>query len=210
MSMTSAATAHSSDRIEIPRIVRYAILLGLLQAVIVALFAVVTRMFDGPIEKGLEAILLIIGLAATIILPGLWTRARNIEGIAAAAGIGLAATVVFLLVDVALLQPFGAYTFRWRALGGGSNWWYHPVWWMVGTYLAWMGAFILANQTARNGRPSVGGLVVLVLIGVVILGAIGVVLHVPGAAWSIPTFGVAVLPALALAAVISGMGTRRS
>jgi len=108
---------------------------------------------------------LVIGLAATVILPGLWTRARNIEGIAAAAGIGLAATVVFLLVDVALLQPFGAYTFRWRALGGGSNWWYHPVWWMVGTYLAWMGAFILANQTARNGRPSVGGLVALVLIG---------------------------------------------
>jgi hypothetical protein len=210
MSMTSAATAHSSDRIEIPRIVRYAIFLGVLQAIIVALFAVVTRMFDGPIEKVLEAVLLVVGLAATIILPGLWTRARNIEGIAAAAGIGLSATVVFLLIDVALLQPFGAYTFRWRAIGGGSNWWYHPVWWMVGTYLAWMGAFILANQTARNGRPSVGGLVVLTLIGALVFGAIGVVLHVPGAAWSIPTFGIAVLPALALATVISGLGTRRS
>ena len=208
--MTSAATAHSSDRIEIPRIVRSAILLGVVQAIIVALFAVVTRMFDGPIEKGLEAVLLVIGLAATVILPGIWTRARNIEGIAAAAGIGLAATVVFLLIDVALLQPLNAYTFRWRALGGGSNWWYHPVWWMAGTYLAWMGAFILANQTARNGRPSVGGLVVLTLIGAAVFGAIGVVLHVPGAAWSIPTFGIAVLPALALATVISGMGTRRS
>jgi hypothetical protein len=208
--MTSAAAAQSSDRVEIPRIVRFAIILGIIQAIIVALFAVVTRLFDGPVEKVLEAVLLVIGLAATVILPGLWTRARNIEGIAAAAGIGLAATVVFLLVDVALLQPFGAYTFRWRALGGGSNWWYHPVWWMAGTYLAWMGAFILANQTARNGRPSVGGLVALVLIGAVVLGAIGVVLHVPGAAWSIPTFGIAVLPALALATVISGMGTRRS
>lgn len=207
--MTSAAAAQSSDRIEIPRIVRYAIILGIIQAIIVALFAVVTRMFDGPVEKALEAVLLIVGLAATIIMPGLWTRARNIEGIAAAAGIGLAATVVFLLIDVALLQPLGAYTFRWRALGGGSNWWYHPVWWMAGTYLSWMGAFILANQTARNGRPSVGGLVALVLIGAVVLGAIGVVLHVPGAAWSIPTFGIAVLPALALATVISGLGTRR-
>lgn len=208
--MTSAAAVHTSDRVEIPRIVRYSIILGIIQAVIVALFAVVTRMFDGPVEKVLEAVLLVIGLAATIILPGLWTRARNIEGIAAAAGIGLAATVVFLLVDVALLQTFGAYTFRWRALGGGSNWWYHPVWWMAGTYLAWMGAFILANQTARNGRPSVGGLVALTLIGAAVFGAIGVVLHVPGAAWSIPTFGIAVLPALALATVISGMGTRRS
>ena len=207
--MTSAAAAHSSDRVEIPRLVRLAIILGIIQAVIVALFAVVTRVFDGPVEKVLEGVLLVIGLGATIILPGLWTRARNIEGIAAAAGIGLAATVVFLLVDVALLQPFGAYTFRWRAIGGGSNWWYHPVWWMVGTYLAWMGGFILANQTTRNGRPSVGGLVALVLIGALVFGAMGVVLHVPGAAWSIPTFGIAVLPALALAAVISGMGTRR-
>lgn len=208
--MTSAAAAHSSDRIEIPRIVRYAIILGIIQAVIVALFAVVTRLFDGPVEKALEVVLLVLGLGATIILPGLWTRARNIDGIAAAAGIGLSATVVFLLIDVVLLQPLGAYTFRWRALGGGSNWWYHPVWWMAGTYLSWMGAFVFANQTARNGSPSVGGLIVLTLIGTLVFGAIGVVLHVPGAAWSIPTFGIAVLPALALATVISGLGTRRS
>jgi hypothetical protein len=207
--MTSAAAAHSSDRIEIPRIVRLAIVLGVIQTIIVALFAVVTRLFDGPVEKALEALLLIAGLGATIILPGIWTRARNIEGIAAAAGIGLSATVVFLLLDVALLQTFGAYTFRWRAIGGGSNWWYHPVWWMVGTYLPWMGAFILANQTAKSGQPSVIGLVVLVLIGVLVFGVLGIVLHVPGAAWSIPTFGIAVLPALALATVISGLGTRR-
>jgi hypothetical protein len=208
--MTSAATAHSSDRIEIPRIVRFAIILGIIQAIIVALFAVVTRLFDGPVEKALEVVLLIIGVGATIVLPGRWTRARNIEGIAAAAGIGLSATVVFLIIDVALLQPLGAYTFRWRALGGGSNWWYHPVWWMAGTYLAWMGAFILANQTAKNGHPSVVGLVSLTLIAMVVFAVIGVVLHVPGAAWSIPTFGIAVLPALALATVISGLGTRRS
>jgi hypothetical protein len=207
--MTSAAAASTSDRIEIPRIVRLAIVLGVIQAIVVALFAVVTRLFDGPVEKALEALLLVVGLGATVLLPGLWTRARNIEGIAAAAGIGLSATVVFLLIDVALLQPLGAYTFRWRALGGGSNWWYHPVWWMVGTYLAWMGAFILANQTRKNGSPSVAGLVILTLIAAIVFAVIGVLLHVPGAAWSIPTFGIAVLPALALATVISGLGTRR-
>ena len=79
--MTSAA-ATQSDRIEIPRIVRLSIILGIIQAVIVALFAVVTRLLDGPVEKVLEAVLLVIGLGATIILPGLWTRARNIAGIA--------------------------------------------------------------------------------------------------------------------------------
>ena len=48
--MTSAAAAQSSDRVEIPRIVRLAIILGIIQAIIVALFAVVTRLFDGPVE----------------------------------------------------------------------------------------------------------------------------------------------------------------
>jgi hypothetical protein len=192
-----------------PYLVRRAVILGVIQTVIVVLFAVVTRLLDGPVEKILEAVLLVIGLAATILLPGSWTRPRTIEGIAGAAGIGLGATVVFLLLDVALLQPLGAYTFRWRALGGGSNWWYHPVWWMAGTYLAWMGSFIMANQAARNREPSIGGLVVLVLMGVLIFGVLGVLLHVPGAAWSIPTFGVAVLPALALAAIITGLRSRR-
>jgi hypothetical protein len=161
------------------------------------------------VEKALEAILLVIGLAATILLPGIWTRPRTIEGIAGAAGIGLGATVVFLLIDVALLQPLGAYTFRWRALGGGSNWWYHPVWWMAGTYLSWMGAFIMANQSRREGRSSIGGAVTLIVVGALIFGVIAVLIKVPGAAWSIPTFGVAVLPALALAALITGLLSRR-
>ena len=208
--MTSSVAARDAvDLGPIPYLARRAVVLGIIQTLIVVLFAVVTRLLDGPVEKILEVVLLVIGLAATILLPGSWTRPRTIEGIAGAAGIGLGATVVFLLLDVSLLQPLGAYTFRWRALGGGSNWWYHPVWWMAGTYLAWMGAFIMANQAARRREPSIGGLVGLVLMGVVIFGVLAVLIHVPGAAWSVPTFGIAVLPALALAAIITGLGARR-
>jgi hypothetical protein len=72
-----------------------------------------------------------------------------------------------------------------------------------------MGAFIMANQAARRREPSIGGLVGLVLMGVVIFGVLAVLIHVPGAAWSVPTFGIAVLPALALAAIITGLGARR-
>ena len=82
--------------------------------------------------------------------------ARTIEGIAGAAGIGLGAAFVFLLLDVVLLQNIGTYTNRWWQIGG-SNWWYHPIWWMVGTFLPWFGAWILANQAARNGRISAVG-----------------------------------------------------
>jgi hypothetical protein len=208
--MTSSVAARDAvDFAPTPYLVRRSVILGIIQALIVALFAVATRMVDGPLEKLLEAILLIIGLAATILLPGIWTRPRTIEGIAGAAGIGLGATVVFLLLDVALLQPLGAYTFRWRALGGGSNWWYHPVWWMAGTYLAWMGAFIMANQARRDGKPSVGGVITLVAVGAAVFGALAVLIHFPGARWSVPTFGVAVLPGLALAAIVTGLMARR-
>lgn len=209
--MTSSVAARDVvDFAPTPYLVRRAVVLGVIQAIVVALFAVATRLVDGPVEKILEVILLVIGLAATILLPGIWTRPRTIEGIAGAAGIGLGATVIFLLLDVSLLQPLGAYTFRWRAIGGGSNWWYHPVWWMVGTFLAWMGAFIMANQAAKNREPSIGGLIGLVLVGVAIFGVLAVLIHVPGAAWSVPTFGIAVLPALALAAIITGLMARRT
>ena len=133
---------------------RGATVLGLLEAAAVLLFSVVNRLLDGagrddsarpdpPRRRS----------GAVTLLPGLWTRARTIEGIAGAAGIGLGATVVFLLVDVALLQNIGTYTNRWWQIGG-SNWWYHPIWWMVGTFLPWQGAWILANQMERNGRVS--------------------------------------------------------
>lgn len=208
MTHSSIATHPVSEQTDIPRIVRMSVVLGIIQAVVVALLAIVTRLVDGPLEKALVAVLLVIGLAATIILPGLWTRARSIEGIASAAGIGLGATVVFMLVDVAY-QLFGVYTFRWREIGGGSNWWYIPVWWMAGTYLAWMGAYVMANQTEKRGGPSVGGLAGLVLVGALVFGVVAVLIKVPHAAWTVPTFGVAVIPALALAALVSGLGSRR-
>jgi hypothetical protein len=143
------------------------------------------------------------------IIPGLWTRARTIEGIAGAAGIGLAAAVVFLLVDVSILQPIGTYSHRWRDIGGGSNWWYHPVWWMVGTYLPWMGAWILANQTTNSGAPSVPGLLISSIALTVVSAVAGILLHVPGAGWNLPTLAIAFLPGLALATIASLMGARR-
>ena len=209
--MHSAVELRSAhDLTDIPSIVRGAVKLGLLESILVLLISLASRLLpNGVLQTVVMGILVVLGLAAVTLLPGLWTRARTIEGIAGAAGIGLGAAVVYLLIDVTLLQNIGTYGHRWYEIGGGSNWWYHPVWWMVGTYLAWMGAFIMANQAARQREPSIGGLVALVLAGVAVFGVLGVVLHVPGAAWSVPTFGIAVLPALALAAIITGLRSRR-
>src|SRR5690606_14559518 len=170
----------------------------------------ITRLMSGLPEVLVGGVVLLFGLTAVTTLPGLWTRARTIEGIAGAAGIGLAATVVFLLIDVALLQPLGIYTNRWREIGGNSNWWYHPVWWMVGTFLPWMGAIIIASRARRGRSESLAAVMLGALIATAVLGAVAVVIGFPGATWSLPTFGVAFLPGLAVAAALSAMGRSTS
>jgi hypothetical protein len=197
------------DRTDVPHIVRSSVQLGIVECVFVVLMSFVSRYLGGLVETILLALLLVVGLALVSGLPGIWTRARTIEGIAGAAGIGLGAAAAYLLVDVALLQPLGIYTNRWRELGGGSNWWHHPVWWMVGTYLPWMGAWFLANQAANGATPSIIKLMSAALVFTVLAGAAAALIHFPGAAWSLPTFGVAFLAGIAAAVIFSGVGRRR-
>ena len=208
--MSSAAELHGShDLTDVPSIVRGSVVLGLLESAAVLLFSLVNRLLDGPVETILLALILIAGLAGVMLLPGLWTRPRTIEGIAGAAGIGLGAAFVFLMVDIVLLQNIGTYTNRWWEIGG-SNWWYHPIWWMVGTFLPWLGAWILANQLERNGRVSAVAAFGTALVFAAVAGVIAVLVGFPGARWSLATFGVAFLPGLVLATVLSGLGTRRA
>lgn len=199
------------DLTDVPAIVRGAIKLGLLESVIVLLVSLASRLLmNGPLQTVLIGLIVLVGLASVIMLPGLWTRPRTIEGIAGAAGIGLGAAIVFLLVDVTLLQNIGTYGHRWWDLGGGANWWYHPVWWMVGSFLPWMGAWILANQLAKGAAVSPVGAFALVVGCSVVLAVVAVLARFPGASWGVGTFGVAFLPGVALAAVISGLGAKRA
>jgi hypothetical protein len=209
--MTSTVEAKGQyDATAVPSIVIGSIKLGLIEAVLVLLFSLASRFLGGVLETIICAIILLIGLAAVTMLPGLWIRPRTIEGIAGAAGVGLGAAGVFLLVDVVLLQNIGTYTARWYDVGGGSNWWYHPVWWMVGTFLPWMGAWILANQTVRRGGPSaVTGFGIAVALSVV-MAVLAVLLGFPGAHWTLATFALAFVPGLVLATVVSAIGERRA
>ncbi|MBL8980239.1 MAG: hypothetical protein JNM53_17640 [Gemmatimonadetes bacterium] len=208
--MSAAVHAQSgADHTDLPYVLRAAVKLGVLESVAVLVIGLVSRSVEGVAETALLGVLVTAAILAVTFLPGLWTRAATIEGIAGAAGIGLTATVVFLVVDVAAFQPFGLYTNRWREIGGGSNWWYHPILWMVGTYLPWLGAWILANQSAKNGAPSLAGGAVLAIAASAVCMVLGVLFHVPGAGWNVPTFGVSFLPGLAVATAVSGLGARR-
>ncbi len=208
--MTSAIQPRvTADHTDLKHLLRHAAMLGGVQAAAVLLFSLASRALEGTPELAVRAVIVLGGLAATTLLPGIWTRPRTIEGIAGAAGIGLGATAVFLLLDVSLLQPLGTYTNRWREIGGGSNWWYHPVWWMAGTFLAWMGAFAQANQAARGGANP-AGVFLLALVLAAVGGALGVVFGVPFAGWTLGTFAVAFLPGIALTALVTGLGGRRA
>ncbi len=197
------------EQTDLPLIRRAAVQLGAIESVFILAAGMVSKYLDGPVEQILLILLITAGVLAVTFLPGIWTGARTIEGIASAAGIGLAATIVFLFVDVSIFQPIGLWSNRWREIGGGSNWWYHPVWWMVGTYLPWLGAFTLANQAAKSGRSSPVAAAITAVGCTLLFGVIAVLVHFPGAGWNLPTFGLAFIPGLALVTIVSGLGARR-
>lgn len=208
--MTSAVPAESGyDQTALPAVLRHGTVLGVVQSACVLLFSLAYRFLSGPAELAAGAAVVLVGLAATTALPGLWTRARTIEGIAGAAGIGLWAATVYLIIDVITLQPLGTYTNRWHDIGGGSNWWYHPVWWMAGTFLPWMGGLIIASTAARGGSPSVATVMLPALGLAALTGAAAVLVGFPGAAWGLGTFAVAFLPGVTLAAALAWAGARR-
>jgi len=78
-----------------------------------------------------------------------------------------------------VLRQLHAFPWTWDDIGGGSNWWYLPIWWMLGTFLAWMGGLHTATRAAR-GRTSFSSLAAPVVIGALVLAGIATVLHVPG------------------------------
>jgi hypothetical protein len=155
--MAATAAPLASDRSDFRTVTTSGAKLGVATGVAVVLFIAASRLVPdaGGLRGGVEAlIVLVVGVAAGF-LPGLWTGARSTEGIAGAAAVGLVSTVVFSAIDIALLRPFKAYPWTWDAIGGGSTWWYLPIWWMLGTFVAWMGAIVLARGAARGAATLV-------------------------------------------------------
>jgi hypothetical protein len=100
-----------------------------------------------------QAVLVIAGGAVFSYLPSAWVRPRGADAIAWASMLGLLGAAAFTVFDTALLRPLDLYHWTWDEIGGGSGFWYVPVWWMGSAFLAWLGGMI----TARTGAPLTAG-----------------------------------------------------
>jgi len=198
--MSATVAPAASDRSDFRTVTVGGAKIGIATAIAVVAFLAAVRLV--PIAGGLRGgvlvlIVLAAGLAAAF-LPAEWTAARSTEGIAGAAAVGLVGTVVFSAIDIVLLRPFKAYPWTWDAIGGGSTWWYLPIWWMLGTFLAWMGGIVTAASgeatLARRALPAVAGTIIVAAIGR-LAGATVAFPVVTGAAFTL------VLAALALVAL---------
>jgi hypothetical protein len=169
--MSATAAPAASDRADFRTVTVGGAKLGVATAVAVVAFLAASRLV--PIAAGLRggvtALIVLAAGVAVAFLPAQWTVARSTEGIAGAAAVGLVSTIVFSAIDIALLRPFKAYPWTWDAIGGGSTWWYLPVWWMLGTFLAWMGGIVTAASgeatLARRALPAVAGTIIVAAIG---------------------------------------------
>src|SRR6266700_3382579 len=154
-------TSATMDRSEFRHVLLSGTIVGVVTAAAVILYLLVARLVSpGMVTSLLETVLVLAGGVAAAFLPGFFAGSRTVQGIASAAAIGLWGTVVFMAIDIILLRPFKAYPWTWDAVGGASTWWYLPVWWRLGTVLAWMGAIVTAGRAARGGDTSIRSLAI--------------------------------------------------
>src|SRR5467141_3590063 len=163
------ATSATVDRSEFRHVLLSGTIVGAVTAVVVILYLIISRLLPpGIITSVLQTILVLAGGVAAAFLPGFFAGSRTVQGVASAAAMGLWGTIVFMAIDIILLRPFKAYPWTWDAVGGGSTWWYLPIWWMLGTFVAWMGGIVTAASgeaaLARRALPAVAGTVIVAVI----------------------------------------------
>jgi hypothetical protein len=206
--MTAGTASPSSstaiDRSDFRHILISGTRVGLTMGAAVILFLAVSRLVPAGIVRALlQTIVVLAGAVAASFLPAYWAVARTIQGVAASAAIGLWGTIVFMAIDIILLRPFHAFPWTWDAVGGGSTWWYLPIWWMLGTFVAWMGGLVTAGRAARGGAVSIQALALPVVISAAVLALVASVarigVYLPVAAGAGFTLALTVFAVVAIA-----------
>src|SRR6266513_2035903 len=195
-----ATTTTTIDRSEFRHVLLSGTWTGVVTALAVIVFLVISRVVpSGIVQALLETVIVLAAGVAAAFLPAYLATARTTQGIASAAAIGPWGTIVFMAIDIILLRPFHAFPWTWDAVGGGSTWWYLPIWWMLGTFLAWMGGVVTAaGGEATLGRRTLPALAATIVLALIVRLA-GVTLALPVATGGAFTLVLAALALVALA-----------
>jgi hypothetical protein len=150
----TAAVQPAVDRADVRTIVTGGILLGILTTIGVTVFALLSRALSGTTETLVQTVMIMAGGIVWSYLPAVGIRPRSADGIAWAAMVGLLGALAFTVLDTAILRPLNLYHWTWDEIGGGSGFWYIPVWWMGSALLAWLGGYVVALVARRNTEPA--------------------------------------------------------
>ena len=149
--MTASPSHAVADRSDVGLILRAGALMGGFTIAGVVAFALLSRALEGTAETVVQSALVLAGGVIFSYVPSIGTRPRTVDGIAWASLVGLLGALIFTVVDTAALRPAHLYSWQWDAIGGGTGYWYIPVWWMGSAFLAWLGALTVATG-ARGGH----------------------------------------------------------
>lgn len=166
--MTAGTAPATTDRSDFRHVLVSGTKVGVAIGAAVVVYLLVSRFVPAGIAHAvLQTVIVLAAAVVATFLPARWTTARGTEGIAGAAAIGLWGTIVFMAIDIMLFRPFKAYPWTWDAVGGGSTWWYLPIWWMLGTFVAWLGGLVTAARARRGGKTSIAALSLPIVLGAV-------------------------------------------
>ncbi|MBI4501337.1 MAG: hypothetical protein HY700_09270 [Gemmatimonadetes bacterium] len=156
--MSTTASPYALERRDLRTILTGGVSLGMVTIVAVVIFALVSRSISGRSEVIFQSLMVLVGGALAMFLPANAIRPRSVDGIGWTALTGFLGAVVFAVADIAILRPISLYSWTWDAIGGGSGWWYIPVWWMGATFLAWMGGLVYASRARATTDVNVSAL----------------------------------------------------
>jgi hypothetical protein len=140
----------------------------------VVVFALVSSGLSGTAQTLVQLVLILVGGIVFSYAPAFWVRPREVDSIAWASLVGLLGALAFTVVDTAILRPVDLYHWTWDEIGGGSGFWYIPVWWMGSATLAWLGSWIY-SESGRAGDVLIANVAVITsAIAIVGYGVLGI------------------------------------
>ena len=176
--MTSAVQPADQVGYDVRTIVGSGIKLGIVTTVGVVVFALISRLIGGTVEVAVQSILVLLGGLVFSFLAATWMKPHDVDSIAWTSLVGLLGALTFTILDTAVLRPLNLYHWTWDQIGGGSGFWYIPVWWMGSATLAWLGAWIYSLASRGGtvgfgtlaGRPVAIALALFVVLGITNIG----------------------------------------